>query len=401
MGSAIGLALTLMRMGHEVGFVADASWIPQLEKQGITRIPRGTKDGPSFQTTLWAQPFSAAIQVKHVEYAIEKFYPDVLLGQQLALGPNIAALRANLPLAILGFSTWLWPNSLPRKADAPQQLEPAAHSQRSDAERVTAWRYATHLDLFNQLQSAFHVKKSDSWLNENPLLGHLFMLRSTPAFAGNIESLPTVVQSVGPCLWEEENTDPELEQWLTDAEENRSPIIYVQQGRFFDRPHFWPKLVEAFQNTTIRVVASTGDMDCPVGILSSNFFVRQSIPQSRVLRKARALISSANSTAVLGALVAGIPALLIPAGGEQPDVAERCRQLGVARVLLPGEVTPDRLKSELTSLFEDDSLYHTVKRLSVSFSKMNDFKIAASLLETLAQTKKPVFREMLALEESA
>src|SRR5207245_5815692 len=64
-----------------------------------------------------------AIQVRHVQHAIERFDPDVLLTSTLALGPLIAGEIADLPVAVLGLATYLWPVAIPggeRRAADPQ-----------------------------------------------------------------------------------------------------------------------------------------------------------------------------------------------------------------------------------------------------------------------------------------
>jgi UDP:flavonoid glycosyltransferase YjiC (YdhE family) len=133
-------------------------------------------------------------------------------------------------------------------------------------------------------------------------------------------------------------------------------------------------------------------MDCSIGNVPSNFFVRPFLPQGRVLRVASALVTTANTTAVLGALTAGVPGLLVPAGGEEPDVAEQCENAGVARVLAIEMASPARLGSELRQLLEDENTKNAARRISAKFAQLDSFNITADLLERLAQAKAPVLR---------
>src|SRR5215475_11082014 len=105
---AIGIAKSLRQRGHEVAFAADSSCFERLSREGLSRIPRGSQDGESFQVAIWTQPVAVAIQVKHIEYALKQFDPDVLVGQQLTLGPLLAGEKWGLPVAVLGFCTYLW-----------------------------------------------------------------------------------------------------------------------------------------------------------------------------------------------------------------------------------------------------------------------------------------------------
>jgi MGT family glycosyltransferase len=375
--STIGLGHSLAQKGHEVKVVTDLSCEKQLSGQGLERIPRGLQDGPSFQTHLWGQPASIAIQVKHVEFAMKLFQPDVLVGQQLTIGALFAAERLHVPVALLGFCTYLWPRS----------KDPEARGDNS----LKEWRYTTDIITHRQLRPAFGLPLPSAGLRVSSLLGDLFLIRSIPEFEGDISNLPDQVHLAGPCLWESDDEDPEVDDWLGECRKGGTPLIYVHQGRFFDRPHFWPKVVEAFGNSDIRVIACTGSMDCPVGQLPPNFLVRKQLSQGKILRQAAAMIASANTTAVLGALLAGVPSLLIPAGGEQPDVAERCVHAGVARILDPAEVTPECLRLELLKLVDDNSIRLKARDLAIQFSQANNFDTAISLLENLG-TGSPVLR---------
>lgn len=394
----IGLALDLKRREHHVAIVTDSSCSAQLESLELIRISRGPHDGPSFDAGMWGQPLSAAIQVKHTEYAIDLFKPDVLVGQQLTLGPFIASARRNIPLAILGFATYLWPIAR-RQATQGGRISFFAHLKgNSDSRKIR--RLEAHVALLRQLRTLFHLPPENC--DETSLLGDLFMLRSVPQLESDLESLPGRVHLVGPCLWESEETDPELEAWVAKARVESRPIVYVHQGRFVDQPPFWPRVVEALGNSNVQVVASTANMDCLVGQVPPNFFVRQHISHRQILRHVTAAISSANTSSVLALLAAGIPALLIPGGGEQPDVAERCQFARAARCLLPGAVSKERILSELRSLLEEKEIREAAHRLSLHFAPAGNFERASELIDLLARTRKPIVRSsMSGLQASA
>ena len=84
-------------------------------------------------------------------------------------------------------------------------------------------------------------------------------------------------------------------------------IIYVHHGRVFDAPSFWAELIEALAPTEAHVAASVGRMDRGLGVVPSHWFVRGHVPQASVLAHASLMVASATSTAVLGALTAGVP----------------------------------------------------------------------------------------------
>ena len=370
----IGIAGELERLGHEVAFVTDEKLGGVLSDHGQRRFPRGLKDGKSFNVAEWVGSSQVAIQVKHIEYALECFPADALVGQSLTLGPLLVAERQSLPVAILGFCTYLWPTC---NGDLGQD--------RAFDERLT-WRYGETVRWWNEARALFRLPPFTGGYEDTPFLGDLFLLRNVPELEPRSEALPDRVQLVGSCLWEPEEISPELESWLAETDRSGLPLIYIQHGRFFHVPGFWAQLVEALAGRDYRVAASVSRMDQEIGDLPANFFVHPCVPQGRVLRQAAAVVASANTTVFLGALEAGVPSLLIPAGGEQPDVAELGRRLGVAEILSPQEVTVDRLCAEVHRLLEHGGYREAARHHSAALARMNSFERVGHLLETLAKT---------------
>jgi UDP:flavonoid glycosyltransferase YjiC (YdhE family) len=222
-------------------------------------------------------------------------------------------------------------------------------------------------------------------------MGNLLMLRSIPELEGDISHLPHQVHLVGACLPGDEPCLPELETWLQGAAANNEPVIYVHHGRLFDRPHFWSQLVQALAAIKIRIVADVSRMDCSVGALPQNFFAGSYLPQSRILRYAKVVIATPTTTPVLGSLSAGIPSLLIyGAGGEQPTLAQRCKDAGVARTLLSAEASPGRIYAELLALLKDGAVSQAARHMARAFSRAAKTDYATELLERLALTHSMV-----------
>jgi MGT family glycosyltransferase len=382
----IGIARALKSRGHEVAFVTNLQHEALLAGAGFRRIARGVNDGASFQVAQWGKPFSIALQVKHIEHALEQFPADVLVGQSLTFGPLLVAARRDLPVGLLGFCTYLWPAEV---ADA-EGCQPPEVSVLSSVEEWRAWRYRGMLQTLNDARALFRLDLCPN-AAQAPLLGDLFLVQSVAELEPQ-KHLPDRVHLVGSCLWEPKVRDPELEEWMEGTVRQGSPLIYVQHGRSFHIPNFWRRLVDALAGSDYRVAASLERLDGEIGSLPENFFVRPQIPQGKILPFARAVVASANTTAALGALTAGIPSLLIPAGGEQPDVAALCRDVGVAKTLTPDEATPERIQTEITDLLADSGFRTRARHYASAFTKLNGCERAADLLATLARTRVPVLR---------
>jgi UDP:flavonoid glycosyltransferase YjiC (YdhE family) len=388
---SIGVARSLQARGHEIAFVTNTQYTGLLSGLGLARIPRGATDGESFQVAQWGQPISIAIQVKHIEYALGSFQADILVGQALTYGPLLVSARRQLPVGLLGLCTYLWP-ARDQSSEESEEDEAADISIHASVEEWRAWRYRGMRATLNQTYALFRLPSCGKGCRDTPLLGDLFLLQNVPELEPTPEDLPEKVHLVGSCLWEPEACDLELEEWLAEGVRTGSPLIYVQHGRSFHIPNYWHRLVNALAGKDYRVAASVGRLDGEIGSLPENFFVRPHVPQGKVLSKARAVVASANTTAALGALTAGIPSLLIPAGGEQPDVAELCRSAGVAKILLPEEASPERIQTEIGGLLASSSFRERARHYASAFMKLSGCERAADLLETLARTRSPVLR---------
>ncbi|HSS50731.1 MAG TPA: nucleotide disphospho-sugar-binding domain-containing protein [Thermoanaerobaculia bacterium] len=378
----IGIARALRELGHEVAFATGPASAGFLAAEGLDRIPRGEDDGASFQVKHWFQPLSVAIQIKHIEYALSRFPADALIGQQLTFGPLIVRERRRLPVGLLGFCTYLWPASdeLARKQDL------------SPFEARLVWRHQDMLGWLNKTRQMLRLPLYEGGCRETPFLADLFLVRGVPELQPDEHLLPGQVHLVGSCLWEPETIDPELAAWLRRTAAPEATVIYAQPGRAFEAPCFWSGLVEALAGSKYRVVASVGRLDREVGNLPDTFFVRPHVNQGQVLSTARAVVSSATTTAVLGALTAGLPSLLIPTGSEQPDVAEVCANAGAALALTPEEVTPARVREVLDELLKTPSYRERAASLQSAFTRFDSFQLAADLCERLAESRGPVLR---------
>src|SRR5690349_15245099 len=83
---AIGIGQALRARGHDVAIATGPGFDAAIESAGLERIPCGERDSQSFQVEWCWHALSAVMQVKHIEYAIERFAPDVLIGNQLTIG---------------------------------------------------------------------------------------------------------------------------------------------------------------------------------------------------------------------------------------------------------------------------------------------------------------------------
>ena len=373
---AIAIAHALQRRGHTVAFATGQPFTDALAQAGLERIPRGATDGDSFAIERWFDPLNVAMQVKHIEYALRHFAPDVLVSHPLALGPLVVRERLGVPVAVLGMAAHLWPVSA-----APAVTE---------ADKRRAWRHDEMMRHLDEARGVFRLAPRTARPARSPLLGDLFLLQSVPEMMGDpareLAALPRRVHLIGACSWEPA-PDDELTAWLRDAVASGEPVIYVHHGRAFDHGSFWPSVVSAFGGGPFRVAAAIGRMDRDAATPPPNFHVRDHLCQGAVLRHAHAVITGGNTTAALGALCHGVPSVMIPGGSEQPDVAELVSRAGAAILLPMADATARGLAGAVETLLGSRDLARRARALARAFTRRNGPDTAAQLIERLARRR--------------
>lgn len=109
---ALGIALALRRRGHSVAFITGRSFQTDIEAAGFPYLPYYNPQADSFEVKSWAGVRGVHHQIQHLDAGCAAFEPDVIVATQLTLGPLIVALRTRRwPVAVIGFSTYLWPTA--------------------------------------------------------------------------------------------------------------------------------------------------------------------------------------------------------------------------------------------------------------------------------------------------
>jgi UDP:flavonoid glycosyltransferase YjiC (YdhE family) len=111
--------------------------------------------------------------------------------------------------------------------------------------------------------------------------------------------------------------------------------------------------------------------------------VERYVPLSAALPRCRAVVSHGGSGLVVGALVHGLPSVLLPMGADQPGNAARCEALGVARVLDVMAATPEDVAVAVTAVLEQPSYREAAERLRDEIETLPGPDHAVALLITL------------------
>ncbi|MEM7584564.1 MAG: nucleotide disphospho-sugar-binding domain-containing protein [Acidobacteriota bacterium] len=354
--SAVAVARALQDLGHEVAFVTDITRAAVLEEAGLRRIPRGRKDGGSFEIATWFYNVPIAIQVKHIEYALEVFPADVLVGQPLAIGPVVVRDRIGIPLVVLGMGSPVWPTD----------PELVVREPTGATEQRRLGRYQQMMEVYNKARKLFQLPPVDEDFVHSSLLGDLYLAQSVPELWAPRGGMADRMELIGACLWEPPQSHRDVDDWL--ALEPSKPLIYLQIGRSFLQSNPAQMLFSCLDPEEVRAAASVGRCDSQPDELSDHFLVRDFVPQERVLPQADAVVCTGNSTVMLGALTHGVPMLILYGKGEQPDVAEVCVEAGAAIALPVAEVTGSDIRQGLNRLRTEQQFRQRARELQQAFA---------------------------------
>ncbi len=282
---AIAVARALRDRGHRVT-VATEPWAAAiLGAQGLSCLPA---PAGAFDTSRWFLPSVVAAQ----SGALRGAGADLFVVTSLTLGGLIAAELAGVPCAVIGLLS---------------EFPPPQGANRQEI--AAAWSAA---------RAAVYLPPAPI----ERLAGDRLLRRGVPELFVPPAPGPSA-RFVGALGWEPP-APPVVRDWIAASS---GPILYVHQARTFGAPGFWRALAPALP-PGVRVATSTSRMDHPER-LPAGALAGPVVPHGAVLDHAAACICSGTSSVVLAALERGVPLVVVPAGGEQPDVADLVERAGV------------------------------------------------------------------------
>jgi UDP:flavonoid glycosyltransferase YjiC (YdhE family) len=167
------------------------------------------------------------------------------------------------------------------------------------------------------------------------------------------------------------------------------PAVYVSLGTapLFNQPEKFAPLLAGLTGEAVEVVVTVGELNDPgaLGELPSTVHVEKWLPLSPLLPLCDVVLCHAGTGTTLAALAVGLPLVLVPQGADQFDNARACEHAGVARTLMPDEVTPAAVREAVSTVLRGDSSQRTVARaLAAEVAAMPSAVEVVKELESIA-----------------
>ena len=176
---------------------------------------------------------------------------------------------------------------------------------------------------------------------------------------------------------------------------NGLPLVYVSLGTLQNRMmDMFTKISEAVAPLQVQLVISLGAADQDVTLLASRCAGKPLIvpfaPQLALLQKAALTITHAGLNTALESLARGVPMVAIPITNDQPGVARRLEWLGLAEVVLPRQMTVERVRQAVERVLEDPSYRERARGRAHEIAGLNGLGRAADIVEQAFHTRAPV-----------
>jgi MGT family glycosyltransferase len=319
-----------------------------------------------------------AHELEDLARAIRRERPDALFVDVNSWGASAAAEVSGLPWAV--FAPYFMPVRAPGVPPWGLGLAPArgALGRLRDAALwpVVNALYDRALPALNRLREKAGARPYDHVAD--------FATRPPRVVAYTAEPFeyprpwPESFRLVGPGIWE-----PEAEG-APDAPGDGRPLVlvtcsteYQNDGRLLE------VALAALAGEEVRVVATTASIDPAAFTIPPNARVERFLPHGPLLREAAAVVCHGGMGITQKALASGVPVCAVPFGRDQLEVARHLVQAGAGTRLLPGRLSPARLRDAVR---EATSLAPGARRVAEAFRRAGGAVAAADVVEGLLRT---------------
>lgn len=212
----------------------------------------------------------------------------------------------------------------------------------------------------------------------------LVLLLGIPQLQHRRSTLPPYVAEVGPTAWDPPYTG-KRPSWLNGLGRDR-PAVLISVSNFWQEDHDLVALTaKALADEDVDVVA-TVPSDHDLSAVAAGVQLARHFPHGELLPKVRAVVCSAGFGTTTRAVLAGIPPVVVPRGGDGRQVARAVSEAGVGIALDPDEASPQLLRQAVQRAFHDQELADRVRDMREGTS--HDAAVtAADLVEALLEER--------------
>ena len=372
-------ARALADAGHHVAFSTAAAFCPRVEAAGFEAFPsgislpeqvaEGRRRFPDDDRLPGRERFenfvpkmlagvAAPSRVDELVSIVRRWQPDLVVHDETEFGGAVAAAVAGIPWADQSVGI-LRPLGMARLA--AQVLEPVWRRWNVDL--------GAHGGMFR----------------------YLYLDVCPPSLQSPEISLIDVAHPVKNVAIEP-TPDERLPEWV--AELPPAPTLYVSLGTIFNQNlDVFRAILDGVRHEDVNVIVTVGTDNDPaaLGPQPPNVHVERFISQALLLPYCD-LIVNQGGTAILPILAHGLPILVLPQGANQFHNADALVAAGVARRLLPDQVSAESVEQEVGLLLREPGYREKAEQVAREIEAMPGPEEGVPLLERLARERRPILR---------
>jgi len=185
-----------------------------------------------------------------------------------------------------------------------------------------------------------------------------------------------------------------LPGWVVDLDRQR-PTVYATLGTAFNHmTAVFAAILDGLRDEPVNLILAIGRNRDPgeFGAVPSNVHIERYIPQSLLVPRCALVISHGGSGTMLDALSCGLPLVLLPIAADQPQNAQVCAHVGVARVIVPvghPGLAP-AIREAARTVLQDARYRQAAQRVQQEIAALPGLDYPVALLERLAAERTPI-----------
>src|SRR5215212_371702 len=366
----VPIARALASAGHDVAFALAAAFAPSIERAGFRCFPAGIDStdrdaerlapemrglvGRERAAAMWRRIFAGfapAAMVPDVLDLARGWMPDLVIRDDLEFGGCIAAERLGIPHAA-----------------------------------IQAVSFRPH--LYELIKEPLDRRRTEAGLPPDPDLvmpfRYMYLSPFPPGYLDPAVPLPPTTRHLRPVPFDRSGNEA-LPEWLVDLPDR--PLVYLTLGTVFN---YWTDIFRAFieglRDEPVTLVVTVGRNGDPgqFGPQPENVRIERYIPQTLFFPRCDVVVTHGGSGTTMAALTHGLPLIVVPISADQPENADRCAALGLARVIQPTELSADVAREAVREVLANSAYRRAAERMRDEIAALPGPEYAVALLERLA-----------------
>jgi UDP:flavonoid glycosyltransferase YjiC (YdhE family) len=355
----MGVGIELKNRGHEVWVLGNAAYRPMVEGAGLL-----------FREVGWE---------KFAELYIEEFMEDIIkVDQELDFQLFLCDSAQAAPAWVAEWKGIPWVSY--------QTTVPIPDNQVPGEELVNYRLRERYRKLLTKIRNKYGLGELLSDIRTrgdlSGLSPYLHLVMVWEEMIENWGALPPNSAVVGACTYE--NLDTES-GWKTSEYANSIAVCTSSIGKtdFREKVNRYVRTsIEAFANNPVHVIVS--EQNDFRGELPINVTWTTEYPiHHRILPFVDVAITHGGCNTLQKCIKYGTPMVIIPLGADQPLLAERCRQLGIAVTLDIKQLSVETLSQAVNKIMEHPDYRESSRKLSSAVNRYDPNKRGADAVEKI------------------